>query len=110
MGRLPGSFLEVWLKGIRVAQWKQGTAAVFLSWGLLLGTVARGQAVPPAPTVQEKPSLENEALAGVNYNNKYEIYGGFAFSHFNSGPALVAGTNLGGFDIQGTRWMTPRLG
>lgn len=51
-----------------------------------------------------------ESLANVRYNNKWELYGGFAFSHFNAGPALFQGSNLGGFDIQGTRWLTRRFG
>jgi hypothetical protein len=99
------------LKGIFVAQWRRGAAAaVLLSLGVLLGGVAWAQAGPPSPTVQETPSLENETLAHIRYNNLYEIYGGPAFSHFNSGPSLIAGTNLGGFDVQGTRWLSGRLG
>ncbi len=98
------------MKGIGVVQWKWGAAAVLISWSVLLGSVAGAQAGPPAPTVQEAPQLQNEALAGVKYNNKYEIYGAPAFSHFNGGPSLIGGTNLGGFDVQGTRWFTPRLG
>ena len=34
----------------------------------------------------------------------------FASSHFNAGPALIPGANLGGFDIQGTMWLKMRLG
>jgi hypothetical protein len=98
------------LKGIGIAHWKRGAATVFLGWGLLLGGAAFAQTVPPSPTIQEQPTLENQTLQGVKYNNKYEIYGGPAFSHFNSGPSLVGGTNLGGFDLQGTRWLTMRLG
>jgi hypothetical protein len=99
------------LKGIGVAQQRWGTAVFLLVLiFLFFNSTARAQAGPPSPTVQETPSLQNETLQGIHYDNKYEIYGGFAFSHFNSGPALVAGTNLGGFDIQGTRWFTPRLG
>jgi hypothetical protein len=78
--------------------------------GFLLSTLARAQAGPPSPTVQERPSLENETLQAVNYNNKYDLYGGFAFSHFNSGPSLVAGTNLGGPDVQGSLWFSNWLG
>jgi hypothetical protein len=72
--------------------------------------MARAQSGPPAPTVQERPTLQNETLQGVSYNNKYEIYGGPAFSHFNSGPSLIPGTNLGGFDVQGTDWLSSWLG
>jgi hypothetical protein len=104
--------LEVWLRGISVARWKWGTAMVLLALVGSFNGTARAQAVPvpPSPTIQETPTLENETLQRLNYNNLYEIYGGLAYSHFNPGPALVAGSNLGGFDIQGTRWMTKHLG
>ncbi len=98
------------MKGIGVVQWKWGAAAVLITWSFLLGSAAKAQAGPPSPTIHETPQLQNETLAGVTYDNKYEIYGGLAFSHFNGGPSLVNGTNLGGFDVQGTRWFTPRLG
>jgi hypothetical protein len=103
------------LKVIGVAERKLGTAAVLLSLGLLsigllLGSRADAQVVPPAKTIPEAPSLQNETLQKLDYRNKYDIYGGFASSHFNSGPFLVAGANLGGFDIQGTMWLKMRLG
>ncbi len=104
--------LEVWLKGINVARWKWGTAMVLLALAGSLSGTARAQAVPvpPSPTIQQTPTLENEALQGLRYNNLYEISGGPAYSHFNPGPALVAGSNLGGFDIQGTRWLSKLFG
>lgn len=49
-------------------------------------------------------------LSGVRYDNRWEVYGGFAYSRFTAGPQLVQGSNLGGFDVQGTRWFTTRLG
>lgn len=93
-----------------VVQWKWGAAVVLLSGIALLGGAAVAQQVPPAATIQETPSLQNETLSHIKYNNEWEIYGGPAFSHFNGGPSLIVGTNLGGFDVQGTRWFTDRLG
>ncbi|HZD50192.1 MAG TPA: hypothetical protein VE178_15730 [Silvibacterium sp.] len=49
-------------------------------------------------------------LSGVRYDNRWEVYGGVAYSHFNAGPDLVQGANLGGFDAEGTRWFTSRWG
>jgi len=49
-------------------------------------------------------------LSGVRYDNRWEIYGGVAYSRFTAGPQLVQGSNLGGFDVMGTRWFTTRLG
>lgn len=60
---------------------------------------------------QNRPPVvaPNNALAGVRYDYRWELYGGVAYSHFNAGPNLLQGANLGGFDIQGARFFTPRL-
>lgn len=81
-----------------------------LSMGWMLGSRADAQAVPPAQTIPEAPSLQNESLKPLDYRNKYDLYGGLASSHFNAGPALIPGANLGGFDVQGTMWLSMRLG
>ena len=97
-------FAEVWLKLIGVL------GMSVLGMGLMVGSIAEGQVVPPAQTIPEAPSLQNETLKPLDYRNKYDVYGGLASSHFNAGPALIPGANLGGFDIQGTDWLTMRLG
>ena len=97
-------FAEVWLKAIGVL------GLGLLSMALMLGSMAEAQVVPPAQTIPEAPTLQNESLKPLDYRNKYDIYGGFASSHFNAGPALIPGANLGGFDIQGTMWLKMRLG
>ncbi|HEX3472681.1 MAG TPA: hypothetical protein VHT28_15980 [Silvibacterium sp.] len=51
----------------------------------------------------------NDTLSGVRYDYRWELYGGVAYAHFNAGPQLVQGANLGGFDIQAARFFTPRL-
>jgi hypothetical protein len=97
-------FAEVWLKAIGVL------GLGLLSMALMLGSMAEAQVVPPAQTIPEAPTLQNESLKPLDYRNKYDIYGGFASSHFIAGPALIPGANLGGFDIQGTMWLKMRLG
>jgi hypothetical protein len=81
-----------------------------LSMGLMLGSIAGAQVVPPAQTIPETPTLQNESLKPLDYRNKYDLYGGLASSHFNAGPALIPGANLGGFDLQGTLWFGMCLG
>ncbi len=104
------------MKALGFAARAWGTAAVLLSTGLLSmslmqGSIADAQVVvPPAQTIPEAPSLQNETLKPLDYRNKYDLYGGFASSHFNAGPALIPGANLGGFDVQGTMWLSTRLG
>ena len=65
--------------------------------------------LPPPPTIDANVN-RNVTLNDVRYDNKYEIYGGIGSAHFNAGPQLLSGANLGGFDVQGTDWLTPRLG
>lgn len=65
--------------------------------------------LPPPPTIDENVN-RNLTLADVRYDNKYDVYGGIGFYHANAGPQLIGGSNLGGFDLQGTRWLTSRLG
>jgi hypothetical protein len=101
------------LKVIGVAARKWGAVLLgmgLLSTGLMLGSMAEAQVIPPAQTVPETPTLQNESLKPLDYRNKYDIYGGLASSHFNAGPALIPGANLGGFDVQGTLWLSMRLG
>jgi hypothetical protein len=100
------------LKAIGVDLQKWGAVLLgtgLLSVGLTLGS-AEAQVVPPAKTIPEAPSLQNETLKPLDYRNKYDIYGGFASSHFNAGPALIPGANLGGFDVQGTMWLSKFMG
>jgi hypothetical protein len=72
----------------------------------LVGARVEGQVVSPPPN----PQLSAPApLAGVRYDYPWEVYGGFAYSHFDAGPKLLQGANLGGFDARivrefGTRW------
>jgi hypothetical protein len=57
---------------------------------------------------QQPVIAPSDTLAGVHYDYKWEIYGGLAYSHFNAGPQLVQGSNLGGFDIQAARFLRKR--
>src|ERR1700761_247462 len=104
--------VEVWLKALGVAFGKG--RMVLLGIGLLstgwLSRTADAQVVPPAPTIPEAPSLSNDTLKPLHYMEKYDLYFGLASSHFNAGPALIPGANLGGFDIQGTFWPSMRYG
>lgn len=50
----------------------------------------------------------NDTLSGVTYNSRWELYGGPAYAHFVAGPNLVEGANLGGLDLQASRWVSRR--
>lgn len=97
--------------GVAARKWRAVLLGMgLLSTGWMLNSRADAQAVPPAQTIPETPTLQNESLKPLDYRNRYDIYGGLASSHFNAGPALIPGANLGGFDVQGTMWFSTRLG
>lgn len=48
--------------------------------------------------------------APVTYDNKFEIYGGLNYMNFKAGEDLPKRMNLGGAEIEGTWWATPKLG
>lgn len=73
----------------------------------LAGMAAQGQVQSPPPNPQLPPPAP---LAGVRYDFPWEIYGGVAYSHFDAGPNLLQGANLGGFDARAIRELSPRWG
>lgn len=73
----------------------------------LFSLAAEGQIVSPPPNPQLPPPAP---LAGVRYDYPWEIYGGFAYSHFDAGPNLLQGANLGGFDARAVRELNTRWG
>jgi hypothetical protein len=48
--------------------------------------------------------------APVTYDNKFEVYGGLNYMNFKAGENLPKRMNLGGAEIAGTWWVTPKLG
>lgn len=78
-------------------------AAVMSFWG----AGAQGQVVSPPSHPQLPPPAP---LAGVRYDYPWEIYGGFAYSHFDAGPNLLQGANLGGFDARAIRELNKKWG
>ncbi len=61
-----------------------------------------------APQYHPPVVAANDTLANVDYNYRYEVYGGLAYTHFNAGPNLLQGANLGGFSVDGARFLTRR--
>lgn len=78
-------------------------AAVMWFWG----AGAQGQVVSPPSHPQLPPPAP---LSGVRYDYPWEIYGGFAYSHFDAGPTLLQGANLGGFDARAIRELNKKWG
>lgn len=89
-------FVAVILSGFHVA-------------GLAQSAQTPSQNTPRAPRVYTPPVVApNDTLTNVKYDSRWELYGGPAYSHFNAGPTLLQGANLGGVDIQAARFFTRR--
>src|SRR4051812_19905793 len=72
--------------------------------------VPRSTQVPSdAPLPTPKKSKIGPA-APVTYDNKWEIYGGINFMNFMAGQNLTKRMNMGGGEVLGTYWITPKLG
>lgn len=83
------------------------------------GVNAAAQAAPgssssQSPGVQAPETLPSpvyiaiDPLAGVRYDNKWEVSLELAYDHFKAGPNLLQGANLGGLNISGSRLLTKR--
>jgi len=63
------------------------------------------------PLQQPAPAyVPTDPLAGVRYDNRYDLSLGFAYDHMKAGPNLLQGANLGGLDLSGSYWLTKRWG
>lgn len=67
-----------------------------------------GQTVPTQPAPANGTYVATNPLAGVNYNNRYDLSLGMAYDHMKAGPTLLQGSNLGGLNLSGSMWLTRR--
>ncbi len=64
-----------------------------------------------APTTTPEPQyISIDPLAGVRYNNRLDLSLTLGYAHFKAGPNLLQGANLGGLNLEGSFWLTRRLG
>ncbi|MFP5236736.1 MAG: hypothetical protein ACLGSD_12615 [Acidobacteriota bacterium] len=62
-----------------------------------------------APQSQASPAyIAIDPLAGVRYDNKWDVSVELAYDHFKAGPNLLQGANLGGLSISGSRLLANR--
>lgn len=87
--------------------------ALLCAGAMLCGQGLQAQTQKPTPT-ESLPastySLQNDTLAGVRYDNHWQLYFGAGYRHFNAGPDLFQGAQLGGPDVQITRRLSPHWG
>jgi hypothetical protein len=83
--------------------------AVAAGAGLQAQTSTAAQASGPQ-TAGNGTYLVIDPLAGVRYNNRFDISLGMAYDHMKAGPTLLQGANLGGLDLSGSYWLAKRWG
>jgi hypothetical protein len=66
--------------------------------------------VLPMATEAAKAQTRIGPAAPVTYDNRYELYGGLNYMNFETGQNLPKRMNLGGAEISGTYWLTPKWG
>lgn len=92
-------------------------AALFVCAGARAGAQAPSQssssqtAPAQAPTNIPEPSyISIDPLAGVRYNNRYDLSLTMAYAHLKAGPNILQGANLGGLNLEGSFWLSRRWG
>jgi hypothetical protein len=80
-----------------------------------MGTVAHTAAMMmacllPVVGITAQAQTKLGAAPPVTYDNKYELYGGLNYMNFQAGQNLPKRMNLGGAEIEGTWWVTPKWG
>ena len=90
------------MKGTQLVRFRWGAMAALLCiLGISAGLPTQAQSITPVVA-------PNSTLSDVKYDYRWEVYGGLAYSHFDAGPTLYQGANLGGFDAQVARFFTKR--
>ncbi len=67
------------------------------------------QVPPTSPTAAPAPAyITIDPLAGVRYDNKWEMSVEMAYRHIKAGPNLLQGANLGGPTVNGSYYLAKR--
>jgi hypothetical protein len=99
---------------------------IVAAFAVVFTTAMHGQA-GQAPTGQPQPSqpqtsptstaqpgngtyVSSDPLAGVKYDNRWDVSVGMAYGHIHAGPNIREGANLGGLDVSGSYWLTKHWG
>ena len=100
----------------------RATRVVFVAAALgASAAVMQAQASSQAPSQTQAPAqtqpiatngtyVSIDPLAGVRYDNRWDVSVGLAFGHIHAGPNIREGADLGGLDISGSYWLTKHWG
>jgi hypothetical protein len=80
----------------------------FAAVALCGGKCAQAQSTA-SPTAGNGTYTPGDPLAGVRYDNKFDVSLGAAYAHIKAGPPpLHEGANLGGLDAEASYWFSKR--
>src|ERR1035438_7339825 len=116
----PAQTRQAWMAASRVVPCRRGpvswiimrSSVRFLASFLAVAALAlsagfRAQAQSTAaPTTGNGTYVVVDPLAGVRYDNRFDIYVAPAYDHMKAGPTLLQGSNLGGLDVSGSYWFS----
>ena len=73
---------------------------------------AQAQAAPPNTPAGPANGvyISSDPLAGVRYDNRYDLSVDMAYARVMAGPTLNQGSNLGGLDDSGSYWLSKHWG
>jgi hypothetical protein len=101
----------------QVSSFATNVAAGLALCAALAATASAQSSSSSSPVVQTSPQsaaqpayVSVDPLAGVSYDNRYDLSVGAAYTHIKAGPTLLEGANLGGLDIAGSFWFARRWG
>jgi hypothetical protein len=84
-------------------------ATAVLALCATLGAQAQNQSTD-SQTSGNGTYISIDPLAGVRYDNRYDLSLGMAYDHMKAGPNLLQGANLGGLDLSGSYWFAKHWG
>jgi hypothetical protein len=100
--------------GRRVMMGAVAAAMLAFAGAGAVAQTAQSTQVPPSTQVPSNAPLPKKSKIGpaapVTYDNKWEIYGGINYMSFQAGQDLPKLMNLGGGELLGTYWLTPKWG
>ncbi len=80
-------------------------------------TGSSSQTPTPAPAQAQTPEgpingayVASDPLAGVRYDNRYDVSLGMAYGRLVAGPNLREGSSMGGLDLSSSYWLTKHWG
>ena len=83
------------------------SAALAVAAVLALSSAPRALAQSTAsPTAGNGTYIASDPLAGVHYDNRYDVSLGMAYRHIKAGPNVLQGANLGGLDLSASYWFS----